>query len=148
LRLVHGLAGAGGPAGLPEAVVTELVTMLAWYGFVHESEVDSRPELVTEQWSPHELWFHSRSRAGYHDLPFAATGWAAERFPPLPARRESWPGPPVALPAPDPGRRLGPDLGAVLAARRSIRTAAPGAPLTLDQLGQFLHWSARVQEPA
>ena len=73
--------------GLPPSIVAELIDELAWYDFVHEAEEDSRPDLAAEQWSPHELWFHSRSRAGYHDLPMGATNWAAERHPALPARR-------------------------------------------------------------
>jgi SagB-type dehydrogenase family enzyme len=147
LSLLHELAAPPGPytrpyAALPAPARTELVVLLAWYGFVHEAGHEDVPDLATEQWGPHELWFHARSRAGYHDMPFGATGWAQGRFPPLPVRHEPWPGTPVPLPSPGPGP-LGPALGEVLAARRSVRE--PGsAPLTLDQLGAFLHWSARA----
>lgn len=51
--------------------------------------------------------------------------------------------PPIALPTPEPGSP-GPDLDAVLAARRSIRKHDPERPLTVGQLGEFLHRCARV----
>lgn len=141
LALLHqlGADGAATKVRLPDAAIDELTIVLAWYGFLDTS---GEPELTTEQWSAHELWFHSRSRAGYHDEPFGATGWAAGRFEPPPVRRPPWPGDPVALPVPD--RSLGVELGTALATRRSLRGAAAD-PLTLAQLGEFLHWSARVQ---
>jgi SagB-type dehydrogenase family enzyme len=147
VAVIHHLAGAGGrplTVGLPPDVVEELIAELAWYGFVHEAEEDVRPDLVTEQWSPHELWFHSRSRAGYHDEPFGRTLWASGRHPPLPARREAWSGTAVALPVPESNPPPGPAFGAVLEERRTVRDAGSG-PLTLTQLGEFLYWTARVR---
>ena len=150
VAVIHHLAGSGGrplTVGLPPGIVDELIAELAWYGFVHEAEEDVRPDLITEQWSPHELWFHSRSRAGYHDQPFGETLWALDRHPPLPARREAWSGTAVALPTPESNAPPGPTFSAVLEARRTVRDAGQD-PLTLGQLGEFLHWTARVKRVA
>jgi SagB-type dehydrogenase family enzyme len=146
MAVLHGLA-AGDPAPastLPAPVVTEIITELAWYGFVHEAAEDDHPDLTTEQWSTHELWFHARSREGFHDYPMGATSWGAERYPPPPGRREPWPGPAVPLPTPDPATLNG-TFGAVLEGRRSLRLPDADNPLTLAQLSEFLHWSARVR---
>jgi SagB-type dehydrogenase family enzyme len=147
VAVIHHLAGPGKrplSVGLPPAIVDELVAELAWYGFVHEAEEDVRPNLATEQWSPHELWFHSRSRAGYHDLPLGGTLWASGKYPPLPARREPWSGTAIALPSPTSDRPAGPSFSEVLEARRSLRDTGDAEPLTLAQLGEFLHWTSRV----
>lgn len=114
---------------------------MARYGFLDDAAAEDPPDLATEQWSPHELWFHRGSRAGHHDLPYGATGWAEGRFPPLPARRPPWPGAPVQLPVPEAGAPAMP-LGAALRARRSLRTADERAPLTVAGLGEFLYLSA------
>jgi SagB-type dehydrogenase family enzyme len=148
LTVLHQLAGAGpDPAALslPAFVLDELLTVLAWHRFVHEAEEDTRPDLTTEQWAPHELLFHSRSRAGYHDEPLGGTLWAAGRFDPLPGRREPFGGTAVGLPRPDTGTAsTDPTLTDVLERRRSIREHDPEHPLTVEQLGEFLHRTARV----
>jgi SagB-type dehydrogenase family enzyme len=149
VAVIHYLAGPGKrplAVRLPPSIVAEVVAEMAWYGFVHEAEEDVRPDLATEQWSPHELWFHSRSRAGHHDLPFGATLWAKNRHPPLPARRPPWSA--TALPLPEPRTPLTITLSAALDARQSIRHPDSDAPLTLTQLGEFLHRVARVRHVA
>jgi SagB-type dehydrogenase family enzyme len=148
MTLLHRLAGPGpahGP-GLPGPVAGELIDLLAWHRFVHEAEEDTRPDLASEQWSPHELMFHSRSRAGYHDEPFGGTLWAAGRFEPLPGRREPAAGTAVALPRPSQQAQSAaePLLTEVLEARRSIRVQDHQHPITIGQLGEFLYRSARV----
>lgn len=151
VAVLHHLAREGGPlpaVGLPPAIVAELIEELAWYGFVHEAEEDVRPDLPTEQWTPHELWFHSRSRAGYHDLPFGATLWAADRHPPLPARRPPWSATAIPLPEPVPHPAGEPTLSAVLEGRQSLRHPDDDNPMTVTQLGEFLHRAARVRHTA
>jgi len=143
LSLLHHLTGPAGTPdpsalGLPAAAVTELLGVLAAHRFVHEAGTDVSPGW----WSPHELWFHVRSRAGHHDEPHGARPVAARSV--LPARREPWPGPAVDLPEPAPGR-LGQPLAAVLARRRSLRTPAPDTSLTIEALSEFLHWSSRAR---
>jgi SagB-type dehydrogenase family enzyme len=139
VALVHHLSN-GQPLAvdLSDEDVNELIALLAGYGFLEGDQ-----GVVTDQWSPHELWFHSRSRAGHHDLPFSATGWATEH-PVLPARRERWGGPAISLP--EPTTTLARTIGATLDARRSVRHGDDEHPLTLAQLGEFLHWSARVRD--
>jgi SagB-type dehydrogenase family enzyme len=132
------------PVGLPPGVVAEIVEELAWYGFVHEADEDTNPDLASQQWGAHELWFHARSRAGYHDQPCGGTFWAAERFAPLPARRHAWPGIVTRLPAPAAGSAIDRPLDEVLAARRTVRSQDGEHPLTVAQLGEFLYRSARV----
>jgi SagB-type dehydrogenase family enzyme len=143
--ILHQLAESGpdpSAVSLPGAVVDELIMTLSWHRFVHEAEEDSRPDLATEQWMPHELLFHSRSRAGYHDEPFGRTLWATGRFDPLPGRREPFSGTAIALPRP--ATVTYPSLRDVLESRRSIRKQDAEHPLTVDQLGEFLHCAARV----
>jgi SagB-type dehydrogenase family enzyme len=148
VAMIHRLAGPGDgllDTRLPPSVISELLTELSWYGFVHEAEEDVRPNLAIEQWSPHELWFHSRSRAGYHDLPFGRTQWASGKYPQLPERREPWSGTAVGLPEPTSEAPTGPPLSAVLEAGHGGCDGDENQPLTLTQLGEFLHWTARVR---
>lgn len=152
-RLLHQLTAGDEPeVDLPADVVDELVAELTRLRLVHDGDADSQPDLTTEQWSAHELWFHSRSRGGHHDLPVGATLWAADRHPPLPARREPYPSVPIPLPAPQPPsqpqRDAAPTLDHVMAQRQSVREHDDDHPLTLDQLGEFLHRSARVLHTA
>ncbi|MGX7672522.1 SagB family peptide dehydrogenase [Plantactinospora sp. DSM 117369] len=102
------------------------------------------------QWSAHELWFHQRSRIGHRDRlgsGYGRTRWADGLFEPLPARHEPYPGPVVTLPTPDLERlrRLDPPLAAVMEDRRSIRAHDDDAPITLEQLGEFLYRCARMR---
>jgi SagB-type dehydrogenase family enzyme len=147
LTVLHRLA-SGQPSlaagDLPAGIVAELITTLGRYGFVHDASQNTGADLANEQWSPHELWFHSRSRTGSHDEPFGATQWAVDRFDPLPVRREPFGGTPVALPRPDLDTLADPPLTAVLESRRSIRGQDAERPLTLAQLGEFLYRTARV----
>ncbi|HEU5469587.1 MAG TPA: SagB family peptide dehydrogenase [Actinophytocola sp.] len=149
LTVLHRMAGSAEPcvpAGLTAGVVAELVGELAWYGFVRDAEEDMRADLTTEQWSPHELWFHARSRAGYHDEPFGLTRWADGRHAPLPARRAPWAvEAALPLPVPDGAERAGMPFAAVLEARRSVREPDDEHPLTVAQLGEFLHQAAGVR---
>lgn len=111
---------------------------------------DEEQELRLRQWSPFELWAHTRSRLGDHagfNTSWGLTGWGEGRFPPLPARAEPYPGLAVELHRPDLDglRSTDPSLTAVLEDRRSIREHDPARPLTVDQLGEFLYRCARVR---
>lgn len=108
-------------------------------------------ELRLCQWSPFELWMHSRSRldvrAGFNGG-WGATGWAEGRFPPLPARHDGFGGDGVDLFRPDLDAlgRSDPTLTAVVESRRSVRDHDDGDPLTLERLGEFLYRCARVRQ--
>jgi SagB-type dehydrogenase family enzyme len=118
-------------------------------------------------WDFHDLYFHSRSRAGRHDEPFGAT----YRFPPEPDKspppgpavdlyhppltpgpdvEPHAPGPAVELHAPDPDvdlhqPPLTPDatFTTVLESRRSLRSY--GTAPTLRRLGELLYRAAAAR---
>jgi len=94
------------------------------------------------QWEFHDLLFHSRSRQGTHGDPVGGTFRFLGELDPLPALPPAPAEPGIQLPEPRPGR--GRPFFNVLEARRSIR--APGRdPISLPQLGAFLHHVARVR---
>lgn len=98
-------------------------------------------------WAPHELWFHARSRAGRHDLPYGGTYWAEKIAEPLPVARPRRGTTTVPLFRPDLTalRKSDPTLTAVLEDRCSVREHDDSAPLTLSQFGEFLFRTARVR---
>jgi SagB-type dehydrogenase family enzyme len=140
----------GGDAGPPAADAGRRLTQdLVRAGMAVPGGAEDG-ELRLRQWSPHELWFHDRSRIGYRGFPgdeFAATFWARGRFDPMPARPEPFPGPTVDLHQPDLDalRRTDPPLTAVLEGRRSLRTQDEANPVTGEQLGEFLYRCARIR---
>ncbi|MEU0936877.1 MULTISPECIES: SagB family peptide dehydrogenase [unclassified Embleya] len=137
-------------AGLPHRLdgatpgIERALDLLARHGLLVDPEAeDADPDRA--QWSPHELWFHGRTRAGRHDLPYGGTYWRAGSTEPLPAVRPPFAGPAIELPRPDLDALRGtdPTLTEVLEGRRSIRAHDDAAPLTLERLGEFLYRSAR-----
>jgi len=136
------------PAALGPDAVAAAVRALVAGGFVVAagSAEDTDPAML--QWSPHELWFHARSRQGRHDAPWGATYWARGRFDPLPARRApAATTPALALPVPDlfAATAHEPGLTEIMEARRSLRRHDDAAPLRLAQLGEFLYRTARTR---
>lgn len=117
--------------------------VLIEHGFAGYGEED----FPHRMWAPHELWFHARSRAGRHDLPYGGTYWAKGTAEPPPVVRPSRGTAAVTLYRPDLAvlRREDPTLTAVLEDRRSVREHDDAAPLTLRQLGEFLFRAARVR---
>jgi SagB-type dehydrogenase family enzyme len=126
------------PAEAAEHIIEELGT----YGFL--GEADSPEDLRTAQWDARDLYFHVRSREGRHDLPMGATFWAANRYPPLPLRRELRGIQRVALPKDGTDDVDKVTLGAVLEARRTIRRHDDTRPMTFAQLAEFLRRVAAV----
>ncbi|MEV6034004.1 SagB family peptide dehydrogenase [Nonomuraea sp. NPDC052116] len=144
--LVHDPQTLATLAGLPanqDDVPDHLLKDLVWARLAvpHGQEEE---DFRLRQWSPHELWFHARSRT-VRDTPFGVTWWARERFAPLPARHDPFPGPQVDLHAPDLARlrRDDPTVTTVLEDRRSIRDHDETRPLTAAQLGEFLYRCGR-----
>jgi SagB-type dehydrogenase family enzyme len=136
--------------GLTPALARALLHLLAAAGAVGRCgddgllPEDRDPDL--RQWEFHDLLFHSRSRQGRHDQPVGGTFRFLGDLDPLPARKPALPGPGIPLPDPGPPPRE-PGFYQVLEARRSVR--APGIePITLAQLGAFLHHVARIRAVA
>jgi SagB-type dehydrogenase family enzyme len=141
------LAPGAGPAAGSPPLSSQLRSDLIRAGIlVPQGDEETRFEL--SQWSPHELWFHQRSRGeGVPDRGFGRTRWATGLFPPLPARRPSFAGPVIELPRPDLDaiRRNDATLTGALEQRRSVRRHDDQRPITLAQLGEFLHRAAGVR---
>lgn len=143
--------GSGGPEGAPAypvdypEAVPALLSALARHGFLVPRSGAAEEDFRFAQWSPHELWFHSRTRVGRHDLPYGGTYWAKDVAEPLPAVRPSFEGRSVELPRADLQALRASDrtLTEVLEDRKSLRLHDGAAPLTAEQLGEFLYRSAR-----
>ena len=107
------------------------------------AEDDSEP---LRHWEFHDLLFHSHSRMGRHDHPYAAAlPWLAT-VPPSPVTKPSRSGRRTRLYVPDIQALMASDVPftRVAEARRSIRP--PGdSPPRLEQLGEFLYRVARIQ---
>jgi SagB-type dehydrogenase family enzyme len=102
---------------------------------------DRDPALRT--WEFHDLLFHSRSRSGRHGNPTGGTFRFLESLDPPPAHRPPLPGPGTPLPEPVPPPKE-PGFFRILEARKSLR-APRDPPITLAQLGSFLHYVARTR---
>jgi SagB-type dehydrogenase family enzyme len=154
--VVTALAGFLGPpagtAGSPSTPLTRrLLSDLIWAKLVVAAPSDEDTAFELRQWSPHELWFHQRSRGeGVPDRPFGRTQWAAGLFEPLPARRPPLAGEAIELLRPDLDglRRTDATLTGVLEERRSIRRHDDQHPITLAQIGEFLYRAAGVRYTA
>jgi len=143
---------AGTKAGpLPAPLAARLLSDLTWAVMVVEAPGSEDTSFELRQWSPHELWFHKRSRReGVPDGHFGRTMWAAGEFEPLPARRPPFAGQAIELIRPDLDSLRGNDatLTRVLEERRSIRQHDDRNPITLDQIGEFLYRAAGVRYSA
>ncbi|GAB1394989.1 hypothetical protein MASR1M60_31530 [Rhodocyclaceae bacterium] len=135
------------PALAPE-LLAAAVSLLRNAGVV--GTCDAAGQLAEEtdaalrHWEFHDLYFHSRSRSGRHAYPLGGTYRFKGELAHAPALKASMSPLRTELPRPTTAP-VAADFFAVLDARRSRR--APGvAALTLTQLGEFLWWSARVQQ--
>jgi SagB-type dehydrogenase family enzyme len=133
---------------LPAPLAGRLLSDLLWARMLVHAQGEEDTAFELRQWSPHELWFHQRSRReGAADRGFGRTQWAAGEFDPLPARRPPSSGRAIELPRPDIGvlRRADATLTGVLEERRSVRRHDDQNPVTLAQIGEFLYRSAGVR---
>ncbi|HLH12579.1 MAG TPA: SagB family peptide dehydrogenase [Methylovirgula sp.] len=90
-------------------------------------------------WDFHDLLFHARSTAGRHANPLGGTYPHSGTIPPLPALRPGWPGKKIDL-----GHLPLLPLAKLLRTRHSTRSFDERRPITLAELSQFLHATARV----
>ena len=137
---------AGCGLSLPQARV--FLSLLASAGAAAPCDAGgSLPEdrdPALRQWEFHDLLFHSRCREGRHGDPVGGTFRFLGELAPLPALK---PARPEGVPLPEPSPGAGPPFFEVLDARRSIRAPGP-EPITLAQLGGFLHYVARIRAVA
>jgi SagB-type dehydrogenase family enzyme len=133
--------------GLEPLCAQTLLTLLASAGAVAACAADgSLPEdrdPALRQWEFHDLLFHSRSRPGRHGDPVGGTYRFLGELDPLPALKPAGEGRLLPLPEPGPASP-GPAFFQVLEARRSRREPGP-EPISLVQLGAFLHHVARIR---
>lgn len=144
------LSVLGGLAASDSAAYQRIVHDLHWAGLLVEEGGAEETELELRQWSPHELWFHDRSRLGYRGYlgdRWGRTFWASGTFDPLPAKPEPFPGATVELAKPDlPAlRRTDPTLTTILEDRESVREHDDDNPMRAGQLGEFLYRCARTR---
>ncbi|MCC5579624.1 SagB family peptide dehydrogenase [Microtetraspora sp. AC03309] len=153
MALLGGLAqptAADAVGSLPAPAVARTLRDLRWAGLVVPAGGSEDTTRNLRQWTPHELWFHERTRMRDRLPPergWGRTSWGKGVFDPLPARRTAYSGISVDLPRPDVDalRRLDPPLAAVVEDRRSTRVHDDGNPITVAQLGELLYRCARIR---
>ncbi|RKN47816.1 SagB family peptide dehydrogenase [Micromonospora endolithica] len=142
-RILSLLARPRRPAELTDADDGDLLAaawpLLLATGVVVATGVEDRPPL--RYWEPADLLAHGESREGLRRKPFGGTYRFAEPQP-EPVRPPST-DQRVDLPSPAPGALPEGHLFRVLAERRSVRRGG-AEPITLGQLGEFLHRCART----
>lgn len=120
-----------------------LCDVLLWLGAL---ESDEEEEFRTRQWATHELWFHERTRRYARSRDFGGTYWARGRHDPLPADPvddRCAPTLPLVATAPRRPGAAGGDVRRVMEDRRSYRRHDDDNPLTVAEVGEFLHRTAR-----
>lgn len=143
------LAGAQLAGQLGPDEVRHLLGHLVGAGFAELAGPDGLPsdtEPTLRQWDFHDLLSHSRARSGRFDQPFGGVFPYRGEIEPQPAVKPVPEGPVVELPRPDlrDVQAHDPSLTMVLEGRTSVRKYAE-APMTVEQLGEFLYRTARVR---
>jgi SagB-type dehydrogenase family enzyme len=127
---------------LPAEVDAAFVALLVGAGAAGIVDADDRlPEdhhPVLRLREPADVALHAASRTGLTDRPLGGTYRFADEVTPAPALRAAYPGRSIALIRPPV------DDADVLERRRSSRRFGT-TPITLDQLGVFLHRAVRVR---
>lgn len=133
-------------SSLDEPTVAAFVTLLlnARAAFTVDTE-GNLPEDISEplqQWEFHDLLFHTRTRAGRHDMPMGATYRFAKQRSSLPVVKPRMTNRYIILEPPR--ETLMMPFQVVIQTRRSQATPGP-RPLHVAQLSALLHHAARVQ---
>lgn len=143
-------SGSDLASNLPADVVGRVLRDLHAAGLlVAPGADDASPDL--RQWSPHELWFHTRTRmgnGGYLGLGFGRTNWGKRIGDPVPPKRPPFAAEPLDLHRPDMDALRVDDLTltAAMEDRRSIREHDDENPITCDQLGELLYRCLRITD--
>lgn len=144
LALLSDLASGGEtrPAGEGEAALLALMLNLG----LAEPDAEPGADDPMAYWEFHDMLFHARSLAGRDFHPSGGTYRFSGSRPSLPVAKQAAAPEAMELPRPraEMAARLESPLVRVLEARRSRRDFDP-RPLSLEELGAFLHASARVQ---
>ena len=112
-----------------------------------DGNTDEDLDTTKRQWEPHDLWFHTRSRVGFHDQPIGGDFRFQNDIEPQPSIN---PSPQhlaeIDLPQPNPQFDFAgePTLFEAMESRVSKRPSGR-RPLTLIQLGFFLWRTARIK---
>ena len=103
-------------------------------------------DAVLAPWEFHDLLFHTRCRLGRHDHPYGGTFPFKGKLAPLPVTKKEASDRAISLYKPEIEALKKHDrpFTDVLESRRSLRNY-DDAPLTVNQLGEFLYRSARIQ---
>ena len=97
-------------------------------------------------WDFHDLLFHARSTEGRHANPLGGVYPYATSIAPLPAVRPRWVGTKIDLAKlPIKDTESVRSAAKILRERRSVRNFDDRTPISLAELSQFLHGTARVQ---
>jgi SagB-type dehydrogenase family enzyme len=149
--LARPLPAASVPDHLPPDATRRMLRDLYAAGLTVPSPGAEDVEPRLRQWRPHELWFHGRTRMSddrYIGSGYGRTQWGKDLLPPVPARREPYPGPAVDLARPDLARLRAADISltAAIEDRASVRRHDDDRPITVDQLGEFLYRCGRVRQ--
>jgi SagB-type dehydrogenase family enzyme len=126
----------------PNTVVNELIGLML--GIQAVSPADAAGAALAA-WSPHDLWFHMRSRQGRHDAPYGATFPLRGVMDP-PAIKAPMAGPVTPLFKPDLDALLDGDtpFTRVVETRRSFRHFG-ARPMGVEALGEWLYRAARIR---
>jgi SagB-type dehydrogenase family enzyme len=143
--MVHALAAKADTRAAGEGEAT-LLALLRNLGLA-EADAPERDDDPMAFWEFHDLLFHARSLNGRHAYPVGGTYHFQGRRPSPPLTKKACSADVVDLPRPSAAMaaRLEAPLGQVLEARRSLREFDP-RPMTLEELGAFLHAAARLRE--
>ena len=96
-------------------------------------------------WDFHDLLFHARSTEGRHANPLGGVYPYATSIAPLPAVRPRWVGTKIDLAkSPIKDTESVRSAAKILRERRSVRNFDDRTPISLAELSQFLHGTARV----
>lgn len=150
--LLGRLAGWTSPAdpdcpGLPPGTAAAALGLFAAAGLLTTATAEGDPEESGSlaQWSPADLWLHTRTRRPRTTARYGATYPMRAVADPLPAAPPAFAGPRITLEPPDLDvvAKTDASLTEVLEGRRSIREHDAAAPITLDGLGELLYRTMR-----
>ncbi len=134
--------------GITEEAVNQFVSLLLstqMISEVHEERIDKQENAILKQWDFHDLLFHSRSRKGRNTNFYGENYRFLGKIEPLPAVKPRMSTDVIDLYKPDLEvcKKLDAPFTCIIEQRKSIREYGE-KPITIQQLGEFLYRSFRV----